>query len=267
MKKFILQNPPDSRGIIYLKENDFHYLVRIRRLGVGSVFKAFLPDGNEKELEIISVKNQVLKAQCKEDALLHTCFKSKEGISENTIPPIYLLQALPKGSKMDLIVRQACECGILRIIPFFSEYSQVKNKAKGAYTEKAKRWNRIIKEARQQSGSAVQTKINEPCDFDKAVLFWEQLNKEKACGVGIFFHEQSKRPGTLHDCLGDNPDFVVMAVGPEGGFSPAEAECFEKAGFKSMALGDNILRTETAALYGAAAIRIILSERASWQKK
>ena len=253
--------------MVYLKDKDFHYLVRIRRLEKGSFFKAFLPDGSETELEILSIKNTVLKAQCRGEAPLQTCCQSKESIPENILPPLYLLQALPKAAKMDLIVRQASECGIMQITPFFSEYSQVKSKGSEANAEKQKRWERIIKEARQQSGSAVQTKIHEPCTFDELFLFWEQLNKEKARGIGIFFHEQSKKPYTFHECLGNAPDFVVMAVGPEGGFSPMEAQRFEAAGFKSLVLGDNILRTETAALYGAAAIRTILLERASWKMK
>ena len=258
MKKFILQDPPDSRGMVYLKHNDFHYLVRIRRLEKGSFFKAFLPDGSEKELEILSIKNELIKAQCRGEIPLQI---------KNTLPPVFLLQALPKGAKMDLIVRQSSECGISRIIPFFSEYSQVKNNVKGAYTEKIKRWNRIIREARQQSGSVIQTQINTPCNFDDVLLFWEQLKKENSLGIGFFFHEQSNKPDTFHNCLFDDPGFVVMAIGPEGGFSPMEAECFNAAGFKSIVLGDNILRTETAALYGAAAIRTILLERAYWQKK
>ena len=265
MKKFILTNPPDSRGIVYLKENDFHYLVRIRRLGKGSVFTAFLPDGTEKDFEVISAKNDILKAQCVNEAPVHMTSHIKRNTPNNILPPIYLFQALPKGSKMDLIIRQAGECGISRIIPFYSEYSQIKNKVHGVNTEKIKRWNRIIKEARQQSGSVTETQVNEPCVFDEVFIFWDKLKKEKPKGSGIFFNEKEKNPGTLHDCLKNNPDFVAMAIGPEGGFNNIEAQRFKAAGFKSLSLGDNILRTETAALYGAAAIRTILLERAYWK--
>ena len=267
MKKFILPDPPDSLGKIYLKGNDFHYLVRIRRLGKGSFFKAFLPDGTVKELEILSINNEVLTAQCGPE---------KDTITKNSnvLPPVYLFQALLKGAKMDLIVRQAAECGISAVVPFVSEYSQVRIRAGGAAsvnkdesTEKTRRWNRIIREARQQSGSAIPTQINAPCNFDEIFLFWEQLNKKDAGGVGIFFHQDHLESGTLHDHLGNKPGFVVMAVGPEGGFSPAETQRFKAAGFNSLVLGDNILRAETAALYGAAAIQTILSERASWLLK
>lgn len=51
---------------------------------------------------------------------------------------------------------------------------------------------------------------------------------------------------------------VTMAVGPEGGFEPAELEAFEAAGFVPVTLGRNILRFETAALAGLAAARAML---------
>jgi 16S rRNA (uracil1498-N3)-methyltransferase len=57
---------------------------------------------------------------------------------------------------------------------------------------------------------------------------------------------------------------VVLAVGPEGGFSPEEVSRFLAAGFKPLVIGNTILRTETAALYAAAAVRIILLERTAW---
>ena len=72
---------------------------------------------------------------------------------------------------------------------------------------------------------------------------------------------------SLHGYLDTDPETVALAIGPEGGFSPAEVSRFLKAGFKALTIGNTILRTETAALYGAAAIRIILLERNSWAMK
>jgi 16S rRNA (uracil1498-N3)-methyltransferase len=60
---------------------------------------------------------------------------------------------------------------------------------------------------------------------------------------------------------------VVLVVGPEGGFSPEEAALCVTAGFKPLTMGNTILRTETAALYASAAIRIILLESDLWMPK
>jgi 16S rRNA (uracil1498-N3)-methyltransferase len=58
-----------------------------------------------------------------------------------------------------------------------------------------------------------------------------------------------------------------LAAGPEGGFSGAEVTRFLEAGFKAIRMGDTVLRSETAALYGIAAVRIILLERTAWMLK
>jgi 16S rRNA (uracil1498-N3)-methyltransferase len=203
------------------------------------------------------------------------------------LPPIILFQGLPKGAKMDLIVRQAAEGGIREVVPFESEYSAVKTKSadsagarpgsagtSGPLAEKIKRWERIVKEARQQSGSVIPTEVKAPLSVDGLLDYWAELLKSRPRGLGILLHQEPWNPaggplaqGTFHDYLSNDPGFVVLAVGPEGGFSPGEAARFIGAGFKPLVMGSTILRTETAALYAAAAVRIILLESASWVPK
>ena len=255
MKKFILNSPPDSGGMVHLTGKDFHYLARVRRIKAGSVFTAVLPNGNETELMVISVDDDILKAAV-------TVAPDRDSPS---FIPLYLFQALPKGAKMDLIVRQAAEAGILEIVPFVSEYTQVKRNAVDA-SGKAKRWERIIKEARQQSGSTVQTTVGETLCIDEILDYWDKLKNERQ-GAGIILHQDPLAPGSFHDYLDNDPEFAVLAIGPEGGFSRAEADRFVARGFKPLCMGKNVLRTETAALYGAAAIQIIISERETWLLK
>ena len=84
--------------------------------------------------------------------------------------------------------------------------------------------------------------------------------------LGLLFHHLPLENKSLHGYLGKcTPEMVALAVGPEGGFSSAEAGRFIAAGFKPFTIGDTILRTETAALYAAAAVRILLLERDSWE--
>jgi 16S rRNA (uracil1498-N3)-methyltransferase len=82
--------------------------------------------------------------------------------------------------------------------------------------------------------------------------------------LGIILHQDPLVQGGFHDYLSINPDLVAFAVGPEGGFSPEEVSRFLTAGFKPLVIGNTILRTETAALYAAAAVRIILLEKTAW---
>jgi 16S rRNA (uracil1498-N3)-methyltransferase len=171
---------------------------------------------------------------------------------------------------MDLIVRQAAEGGISEVVPFTAERSVGGDPRDGG--EKPRRWGRIIREALQQSGSPVPTALHRPLDEEGLFAYWEELKAARPLALGIFLHQEAGPAGplaesSLHGYLNTVPDILALAVGPEGGFSPAEASRFAAAGFKPLRIGDTILRTETAALYGAAAARIILLERESWIQK
>jgi 16S rRNA (uracil1498-N3)-methyltransferase len=150
-------------------------------------------------------------------------------------------------------------------VPFVSEFSVVKNiKSMG---HKFARWERIIKEARQQSGSLEQTVIRQPLSIDELFAFWEELKTQNTRALGLLFHHLPLEKGSLHGYLEKKPEITALAVGPEGGFSDSEARRFLDAGFKPVTIGETILRTETAALYAQAAVRIILLERDSWEMK
>jgi 16S rRNA (uracil1498-N3)-methyltransferase len=179
---------------------------------------------------------------------------------------------------MDLIVRQAAEGGVSEIVPFVSAYSVPKIADKrnedSAGSDKAARWWRIVREARQQSGSGTATVIHELLSFYELLRHWQDVKNRcgvNAAAVGIFLHPSALLPtltqagaNSFHACLDEPPGCVALAVGPEGGFSPEEATRFIAADFKPLDLGNTILRTETAAVYAVAAVRIILLERASW---
>ena len=257
MKQFILNKEPDKNGIVQLDGSDYRYLIRVRRLAVGEFFPVILLNGKETLMQITSITNNVLTGKC----------SIPNDPSENTgeiIPPIILFQALPKGDKMDLIVRQAAEGGIAEIVPFVSEFSIAKTKIDGA---KFTRWERIIKEARQQSGSKTATTLHRLMRISEIFEYWSKIKDEKTTGL-LFHHCQGGlEQKSLHGYLNSNPKAVVIAIGPEGGFSETEVSVFLENGFKPITIGNTVLRTETAALYCAAAIRVILLERNTWELK
>jgi 16S rRNA (uracil1498-N3)-methyltransferase len=257
MKRFILPSPPDSRGLIRLTGKDFHHLVRVRRLREGAVFDALLPDGSAV---------RVLTQSLEDDGLVGECLPV-EFIDETVLPSIVLFQAMPKGAKLDLIVRQAVEGGVAEIRPFVSSYSVPRVSAGHDGSGRVERWRRIIKEARQQSGSATATEVAVPCAVEELLEYWEILKRRFERPRGIILHPLSNDPlakSSFHGYLYGNPDLVVLAIGPEGGFSPDEVSRFTAAGFNPLVIGNTILRTETASLYVAAAVRVILLENALW---
>ena len=260
MKRFVLSAPPGADGNIRLYEKDYHYLVRVRRLKSGMCFDAVLPGGGETRVRVLSTENRTLIGECLGSS--EQVSSKPDSIIGGTLPPIALFQGLPKGAKMDLIVRQAAEGGVSFIVPFQSGYSTAKLGKNP--NEKIMRWERIIKEARQQSGSAIDTKVLPPCNFKALSKYWETIKEKYRRPVGILLHPDPLANGSFHGYLGNDPDFIGIAVGPEGGFSPEEVELFLAAGFKPLVLGNTVLRTETAALCGAAVIRIILMESEAW---
>jgi 16S rRNA (uracil1498-N3)-methyltransferase len=171
---------------------------------------------------------------------------------------------------MDLIVRQAAEGGLTEIVPFISEYSILRpeagNSGDGGPANRMRRWEKIVREARQQSGSRIATAVKPPLTLEGLLNYWEELRGGRKA-LGLLFHQIPLEQASLHGYLGSEPEIVVLAIGPEGGFSPGEVSRFLAADFKPLTLGDTVLRTETAAVCGAAAVRIILLENASWLPK
>jgi 16S rRNA (uracil1498-N3)-methyltransferase len=245
--------------MIRLTGDDYHYLVRVRRVKSGDVFQA-LCARQPYMVRVVSISGGVLSGEVSAPEEVNGA-----GLQPGPVlPPVVLFQALPKGAKTGVIVRQATEGAVSEIVLFVSERSEVRPRE-----GKEERWRRIVKEARQQSGSAADTRVRLCPSLDAALKYWTTL----AGGVNttaLLLHEVPRPPlaqETFHHYLGNEPVIVAVAAGPEGGFSPPEVNRFLEAGFKAVWMGNSILRTETAALYGIAAARIILLEKAAWTLK
>ncbi|MDR0402335.1 MAG: 16S rRNA (uracil(1498)-N(3))-methyltransferase [Treponema sp.] len=263
MKQFILRETPGRNRTVRLDGDDYHYLVRVRRLKPGDSFPALLPGGVLGTVSVLSTEGGILsgRVSVREEVSV------QEGVPAalpSALPPLVLFQALPKGTKIDLIVRQAAEGALSEVVVFLSERSVARA---GKPEDKEERWRRIVKEARQQSGSPVETAIRFRPSLDAALFRWAAFKKQYRNPLGLLLHQYPLEKETFHDYLDTSPDLLVLAAGPEGGFSAAEVTGFLEAGFKAVRIGDTVLRSETAALYGAAAARIILLERSAWMLK
>jgi 16S rRNA (uracil1498-N3)-methyltransferase len=260
MKQFVLNSKPDENGHLRFEGRDYRYLVKVRRLAPGEYFPALLPGAVDNvSVRVLSVDKHVLIGEISDE----NSVRAGSHVSKNV--PIILFQSLPKGEKMDLIVRQAAEGGLAQIVPFMSEFSAIKNIKNTGF--KFTRWERIIKEARQQSGSLTPTVLRQPLSIDGLFAFWEEIKTQNPGTLGLLFHHLPLVKASLHSYLDKKPEIVALAIGPEGGFSNSEAWRFMDAGFKPLTIGETILRTETAALYAQAAVRILLLERDSWEMK
>lgn len=268
MRRLILTEQPGTSGVVRLENKDYRYLVRVLRLQVGSQFRALLPDGTEAFFTITEIRKSSLKACMANDPAVpppdSAVADQRRRATLPKVAPIILCQALPKGQKMDLIVRQATEAGVSIILPFVSQYSVPRLDTK-ASQQKLERWSRIIKEARQQSGSDVATRIEPITDIGGIITVWNQIREKSPRTRALLLHQDPLAEGTLHSYLEGTVESVLIAVGPEGGFSDEEAAQCIAQGFSPLLLGVNVLRTETAAIFATAAVQVLLLEKASWK--
>jgi 16S rRNA (uracil1498-N3)-methyltransferase len=147
--------------------------------------------------------------------------------------PIFLLQAILKGPKMDWLLEKATELGVNGIQPMITARTIAKS-------EKIDRWQRIISAAMKQSGNPVEPKLYPTLSLSAAL-------DQHPNGLKVFLQPDSA--AGLAQVIANHPSqAVVLAIGPEGGFTPEEENLFEKSGFLRAGLSLQVLRGETAAI-------------------
>lgn len=225
-RRFFVEPTAVGEETVSLSSELVHHVVRVLRLSVGE--EILLLDGLGNHylscLETLSPTEGCARIINQ----WHVPEKSLE---------IQLIQSLPKGEKFDLILQKGTELGISRFSPVFTERSiPVMNAARAG--KKQQRWQRIITEAARQSRRT----ILPICD--PVVSLEETLNNCQQ-QLKLMLWEDGSLP--LAEQLPEKPPGnVAVLVGPEGGFSPQEAEVAQASGFLPVCLGPRILRTETA---------------------
>jgi 16S rRNA (uracil1498-N3)-methyltransferase len=230
MARFFLprENLQAGRGVIDGRE--LEHLRRVLRLGPGDQITVFGDDGREHEAVIRS-----LSAQRGEIEIL----RSYEANRESPLA-VTLALGLTKGEKMDFVIEKATELGVQTILPFRSSHAVPKFDA-AKVAKRAERWRNIVLSAAKQCGRTRTPEVLPLCEF--AAL----LNRSEA--LKLMFWEKEKRRSLreLH-AQQSSVASLLLAVGPEGGFSAEEADWARAGGFETVHLGRRILRAETAAL-------------------
>jgi len=163
---------------------------------------------------------------------------------------IALAQAIPKGKNMDLVVQKATELGVGAIHPILSERTVIKLSSEDA-ARKQEKWQRTGIEACKQSGQNWLPRIASPMTMEAFL--------STAASEYELLLIASLQPGARHLKAilaetremnnGNDPASVIICIGPEGDFTPAEISRALAAGAQPMGLGPIVLRTETAAIY------------------
>ena len=264
MRQLIIEKNQDKKGLVLIEGKDYHYLRQVLRVKVGDMVKLRLADGLPYDSTVCKIddSSKIITLQlCSPTDVIARSEATRQSTSDIQYT---LFQFIPKPQKLELIVRQATECGVKNIVPVISEYAQ-KGSIEALAGGKKERLERIVREARQQSGSPVDTKVFEPVTVEEAVELWNKI-KEEAGGqehcAGFVLSERtvSAVPEALEGPQKKALQKVCIFCGNEGGISPDELELLtKKALLYPVHFSVNILRCETAALYGIAAVQTAIT--------
>lgn len=265
MRQFIAETELNEHGCLEIEGKNFHYISNVLRASVGDMVSVRLLDGKLQPMTVAKID------QKKKQIVLQVAGENVKSEEKESGLELWLFQFVAKPVKMELIIRQAVECGVSVVVPVAGTFCQsgaVKSAEEAALKSgKGGRWDRIITEALQQCGSSVVTKINKCVTVKEAAELWQaQADENKAA---VVLYEQTNGTVPLKTAVAKKScaKKAAVAVGAEGGISPEEVALLKEGGFIPVHLQTNILRCETAALYGIAVIQNSLTEDFLCQNK
>ena len=226
-----------------LSAAEAHHAVHVLRLKEGDTVSVFDGHGHEAQCAVSGIASDSVHLK-----LLTQC------TAPSLSCRITLAQAVPKKN-MDLILQKATELGVTSILPLISERTIVQ--LDDHDTRKLERWRSICLEACKQSGNNWMPEVQPP---RKAREFLDELaGQPRSFDLKLIACLQ---PGSrsLKTILADNTKVnaassVLVLIGPEGDFTPAEISLAKSAGCLPLSLGPLVLRAETAALYALSILR------------
>ena len=161
---------------------------------------------------------------------------------------VLLAQALSSSEKMDWVIQKATELGVAEIQPLDTERSVARLSAERT-TKRLEHWRQVAISACEQCGRSVLPQIHAPLD----IMAWLQQARAAPDSKFILLPEGA---ASLHAQAKPNGS-VILLIGAEGGFTQAESGSALHCGFTAIRIGTRVLRTETAAVAGLAALQTL----------
>lgn len=230
MRRFTLGPERIQGDRVTFDPEESRHMVRVLRLAPGDVVVA--GDGAGRDY---TVRLETLGATATGTIL---------GVSTNRAESplaLTLVQGVPKGDRMEEIVRVLTQLGVQRVAPALTERVVVRLEP-GRWRERARRWQRVAREAAKQCGRAVVPEVEPPAPLA------ERLALADAVELALCLWEGEAEPlGAVLDRVAARPPrSIAVLVGPEGGLARAEADAARDRGWHLARLGPRILRTEAA---------------------
>ncbi len=257
MRLFLLPDSFNGSDEIIFTGKEYNYVVKVLRLKENASITGRDKDGNTWNLTILSISNNMCRLSAVKDNVAKSTTDSLP--EDRPTRNIILYQCLPKGRKLDEIIKRATETGVRTIVPVKSRNCIAS--VEGKEESRLERYQAMVKEAVQQSGSLVPTAVEKTIDIKNIAEDFKKrcisFNEE---GKGFILHQCKikEKQKNLVSSLKDFKGTVAILVGPEGGFTDTECQMMIENGFDPILLKSNILRCETAAIYAVAVVQTIL---------
>ncbi len=231
-----VDQPLQADAELVLPDAAAHHLTRVLRLREGDACVLFNGDGCDYDAQLSAVGKREARVRIVARRELH---------NESPLR-IVLLQGIARGEKMDLILQKATELGVAGFVPVLAERTEVRLDAeRGA--KRLAHWQEVIASACGQSGRARVPALQPPRPLAEAAGLLDAASLK----LTLDPHGKHRLPTLQVPPAMD----VVVAIGPEGGWSPRDRDTLAAAGFSGLQLGPRVLRTETAGLAAIAALQ------------
>lgn len=224
MTRLFISNAIQDEMIIINQAADINYLVKVMRKKIGDEIFIFNPQNGEFLAQIINIT--------KKEIVLKIIKQTRTPVVERTIRLIF---APIKHPRIHFLIEKATELGVTHLIPIRTKHSVVDKM-------NMDKWNIYVKEAAEQCERLSFPEISPLVDLDKFLNNWDQTQE-------IIFCNEKEQNFHISKLEINSANAINILIGPEGGFSLEEISLLSSKKFiKSVSLGKNTLRAETAAL-------------------
>jgi 16S rRNA (uracil1498-N3)-methyltransferase len=227
--------------------------IQVLRLQPGDKFTLFNGRGGEFTSQILEMGRKEVVASV----------LSFNPVERELNAQIHLLMGMPANDKMDWIIEKATELGVRQVTPLMTQHNVVRLSGTRA-DKKTLHWSSIATAACTQCGRNTAPVIESPIELSNWLATelgsvsnpsfkWFFSLNSLARSIGPQIQELLKLP------LNNNPH-ILIAFGPEGGWSSQEETTLINYGFTALSLGNRTLRAETAAIATLATLNLMLEQ-------